>query len=349
MRADTVIPPQRREGVARALAVLRPARHVVLTTHVNADGDGAGCQAALAAWLAAGRRQVTIVNPTPFPELFRYLIPDPSWVADYGTPAAEAALASADLAVVLDTSEPKRIGRLAKALRALPRLIIDHHQPVAEAITGDSFLDPQASATGELVYDLFVTLGVEAEPWAREMVEGLYVAIMTDTGSFRFSNTTARVHRIAAELLERGVDPEAVYRRVFATMTMPRIRLLREALFHLEKDPELPITWLSVPAEIIEQSGATSDDLDGLVEHARSIEGTEVALLFRELEPKSTKVSFRSNGSVDVNAIARAFGGGGHVKAAGALIGEPLVRARDRVLQVAREQVRALSGGADGA
>jgi bifunctional oligoribonuclease and PAP phosphatase NrnA len=333
----------RRQAVARVLAALEAAQRIVLTTHVHADGDGAGSEAALAAWLVASGREVTIVNPTPFPDLYRYLLGDPAWVADAGTPEADAALAAADLVVVLDTSEPKRLGRVAKAVQARPRVVIDHHQPVAEAVTGTDLQDPQAAAAGELVYDLLLAQGSAIEPWPKETVEGLYVAIMTDTGSFRFSNTTPRVHLIAADLLRRGVDPETVYRRVFATMTLARIRLLRDALHHLECDAELPISWISIPAEVMERNGATSEDLEGLVEYARSLEGTEVALLFRELDARSTKISFRSSGLADVNALARALGGGGHVKAAGALVGEPLGQVRERVLQATREHVRALS------
>jgi bifunctional oligoribonuclease and PAP phosphatase NrnA len=342
------IPQQRLDPLTRVAQALAPARRVVLTTHVNADGDGVGCQIALAAWLTRLGRTVRIVNPTPFPAMFRYLVGEHPWVADVGTREATAALAGADLAVVVDTCEPKRLGRLARTLASRPLVVIDHHQPVADALTGIVLADPTAAATGELVYDLLVMMGEDAEPWPDETVQGLYLAILTDTGSFRFSNTTPRIHAIAADLLARGVDPEAVYRRVYATMTTSRVRLLRDALHHLEQDPDLPISWISVPAEIMERSGATSDDLEGLIEHARSLEGTEVALLFRELEPRSTKVSFRSNGRADVNRVARLFGGGGHVKAAGALVGEPLVRTRERVLEAVREQLRSLRASDDG-
>ncbi len=335
------IPAGRREPLARVLAALDSARHVVLTTHVNADGDGTGCEAALASYLAARGKRVTVVNPTPFPALYRYLIPDQEWIAEAGTPAANAALAEADLIAVLDTSEPSRVGRLARALRDRAVVVIDHHPPAAGAIPGIALQDPTACATGELVYDL-LRAGEMEEPWPPSVVEGLYVAIVTDTGSFRFANTTPRAHLIAADLMRRGLDPEAVYRRIFANVPLRRIHLLRAALERLEVDPELPITWISIPREIGDALGVTSEDLDGIVEHARSIEGTEVALLFRELTDGATKISFRSSGEVDVNALARGFGGGGHVKAAGALVGAPLERVREEVLEATREAVRSL-------
>jgi phosphoesterase RecJ-like protein len=117
---------------------------------------------------------------------------------------------------------------------------------------------------------------------------------------------------------------------------MRRIQLLRAALDNLEADSAVPLTWLTVTREAMSESNATSEDLEGLVEYARSIEGTELAILFRETSDGATKISFRSNGEIDVNVLARKFGGGGHVKAAGALVGEPLEQARARALDAAR-------------
>jgi phosphoesterase RecJ-like protein len=292
--------------------------------------------------LAARGKQVAIVNPTPFPGLYRHLLTDPDQVGDPGSERAAWALESARLFVVLDTGEPKRIGKIHKEFGDRPVAIIDHHPPVAEGIEAEGVRDPTAAATGELVYDLLITAGGSDEEWPAPVAEAIYTAIISDTGSFRFANTTPRTHRIAAELLERGVDPEAVYRRIYATMPLRRIELLRASLEHLVADPVLPVTWITVPRRVVEELSATSEDMDGIVEYARSIEGTEVALLFREVPDGSTKVSFRSNGVVDVNALARRFGGGGHVKAAGAVLGAPLRTAREEVLTAVREALSEL-------
>ncbi|HEX7089844.1 MAG TPA: bifunctional oligoribonuclease/PAP phosphatase NrnA [Longimicrobiales bacterium] len=347
MTGGATIPHERREALENVRAALEGARRVVLTTHVNADGDGAGCQAALASYLAGRGARVALVNPTPFPALYRYLVRDPEWILDVGAPAAADVMRDADAVVVLDTSEPNRIGKVARAIREHAVIVIDHHPPGEATIPGVVLRDPRACATGELVYDLLLLAGLE-DPWPPEVVEGLYVAIVTDTGSFRFANTTPRAHLIAADLMRRGLDPEAVYRRIFANVPLRRIHLLRAALERLEVDSELPITWISIPRDIADALGVTSEDLDGIVEHARSIEGTEVALLFRELADGATKVSFRSAGDVDVNALARRFGGGGHVKAAGALIPAPLERVRAEVLEATREAVRSLERASQG-
>ena len=196
------------------------------------------------------------------------------------------------------------------------------------------FFDTEACATGELVYDLLKV--AEFDDWNQQVVEAIYTAIITDTGSFRFSNTTPRTHAIAGEMIRLGVDPEVMYRRLYGTVPLRRMALLRNALEHLEVDKELPLSWISITREAMQASGATSEDLDGMVEYARSIEGTELAILFRETSDGGTKISFRATGDTDVNELARQFGGGGHVKAAGALISDPLPKARERVLEAAR-------------
>jgi bifunctional oligoribonuclease and PAP phosphatase NrnA len=327
------IPEHRVEPLRAAGERLRGAGHVVLTTHLNADGDGAGSQAAVAAWLAGHGVRTTIVNPTPFPDQFEFLLAPGTEVADWGTPEAHAAVEAADLLLVLDTSEPARIGPLAGTFPRQRTIVIDHHPPGTEPLSDDGLVEPPAAATGELVYDL---LQVNDGTIPDGALLGIYVAIVTDTGSFRFSNTNPRTHAIAGDLLRRGIDPEAVYQRLFATVPLHRLELLREALGTLRTDPRGGVSWLVVPRESIARHGATPSDLEGLVEYARSVEGTRVALLFRETETGETKVSFRSSGETDVNRIARRFGGGGHVKAAGAVVDGP----PEAVIPVVLEAVR---------
>ncbi len=353
--SDTLaVPESRREPLRRIAELLLGARCIVLSTHVNADGDGAGSEAALAIWLRGRGKDVRIANPTAFPDSFRYLLPDPDSgiVYDPGEGRSAAAGEGADLLAVVDTSEAKRIGRVASLLdRAGGRrvVVIDHHPKGENGIEADAALqDPAACATGELIYDLLTVAQGDAA-WEEGIARALYAAIVTDTGSFRFSNTTPRAHAIAAELLRKGVDPEVEYRRLFGRMPYRRVHLLRAALEHLEVDPELPIAWISIPRSVMDETEATSEDLEGIVDYARDIEGTEVALLFRETVEGGTKVSLRSNGRVNVNAIARQFGGGGHVKASGLLVGAPLELARAQVLEATRLALRQIAPLAPGA
>ncbi|HWV56570.1 MAG TPA: bifunctional oligoribonuclease/PAP phosphatase NrnA [Longimicrobiales bacterium] len=335
------VPETRLATIDQARHVLAGAAHVVLATHVNADGDGAGSQAAAAAWLLATGRRCSIINPTPFPESYTFLLPEREVLAEYGTEAANEALDQADAFLVLDTAEPSRLGKLVRHFGDRPVVILDHHPVSDTVLRGTALQDPTACATGELVYDIVRRdLGPDAA-WPDAAVIGIYTAIVSDTGSFRFANTSSRAHAIAADLIARGVDPEYVYRRVFASVPLRRIEILRAALATLEVDPVLPLSWISIPPEVSRTLNPGAEDVEGIVEYARSIQGTEIAILFRETADGATKVSFRSSGDADVNALARRFGGGGHAKASGAIIPRPLRKATGIVLDAAREVLRA--------
>jgi phosphoesterase RecJ-like protein len=326
---------ERREAIERLAREFRAGRSVVLSTHINADGDGCGSEAALSRILKALGMSVQIVNPTPWPDTYEFLLD--SDVED-ATKQGSPVLRKADVLIVLDISDVKRLGGLADAVRSLkvPKLVIDHHIPSDEP-PGDNILaDTTACATGELIYDLAVTLGVDITP---KIAVALYVAILTDTGGFRFANTTARCLAIASQLLAAGVEPEEMYRRLYASHPIGRLHLLRDALATLEVDPAYGISWISVAAGAAEEYGLKSEDLEGLAEHPRSVGGTRMAIFFRDLGHGKIKVSFRSTGDVNVNEFARQFGGGGHARASGALIPGTMEEVRHSVVTAAREFV----------
>ncbi len=323
------IPPSRRSSIDQVLAVLEKAGRVILTTHKNGDGDGAGCEAALLSLLLEEGIQAWIVNPTPFPDLFRFLVPDPTRILEVDEPETRRRCRAADLCIVVDTGEVSRIGRVGPLVEDLGKVIIDHHPPGSDALEGVSFRDAAAAAAGELVFDLAWT---RDGPWTRPLVEGLYVALLTDTGSFRHSNVTPEVHRIAAELVSRGADPEELHRRIYGRAPLRRYRLLEKALATLDVSSDGRVAWMTVPAKAFRELACSSEDLEGLVDFPRELDGVEVGLLFREVAEGSTKVSFRSNGPADVNVLARSFGGGGHARASGALIEGKVEQVRDRVV-----------------
>jgi len=327
------ISPERRAGIQRLARELVSGRRVVLSTHMNADGDGCGSEAALARLLAQRGLRSRIVNPTPWPSLFDFLLGDD--VID-DTDKGVSVLAGIDLLVVVDISDVKRLGGLTDSVRRLtvPKIVIDHHV-ASDDPAGDIVLtDTTACATGELVYDLACELDLEITP---PIARALYAAILTDTGAFRYSNTTPRSHAIAGELLSRGVDPEEMYQRVYASAPAGRVRLLAEVLGSLGVDERCGVAWLTMAAGSLERHGVRSEDLDGIVEHARSIAGTRMAIFFRDLGYGKVKISFRSTGDVDVNRFARRFGGGGHVKASGALVAGALEEVRDKVVSEAKD------------
>jgi phosphoesterase RecJ-like protein len=324
----------RRSGLKRILQELEPGRKVVLSTHLNADGDGAGSQAAAVHWLTRRGLDPTIVNPTPFPDMFRFLLADDTGAWTPADSEGGRAMREADVFLVLDTAEPSRLGAVIGRTGGRKVLVIDHHPATSSSIGDVVVCDPAACATGELVFDLIQLAGDEV---TLAEADALYVAIATDTGSFRYANTSARTHEISADLLRAGVDPEAMYMRIYARYTPAGLDLVRRALERLQVADDLPIAWISLRQADLAQTGATKEDLEGIVEYARRIRGVRVAILFRELHDGRTKISLRSTGDADVAAVAREFGGGGHVKAAGAVVPEGLEAAEVRVLGAIRE------------
>jgi phosphoesterase RecJ-like protein len=329
-------PAHRAAAVKQAKNALLAARRVVLTTHLNADGDGAGSEAAVASWLRANGTEAWIVNPTAFPDPLRFLMENEDWIVPAGSARARDLCETADLAVVLDTGELPRIGRIQEAISDLPTVVIDHHPPGDQPIGGTSFRDAGASATAELVYDVIAATN---GPWNEYVAQGIYVGILTDTGGFRFDNTTSSCHQVVAEMIERGINPEVVYERIYGWSPLRKYQLLERALGTLSHDEQSGITWMTIPKDAYEAVGASTDDLEGIVDIPRSVEGTEVGLLFRLTQSGEVKISFRSNGRVDVNVLARRFRGGGHVKAAGAIVAGPMERAIDEVVGATREAV----------
>jgi len=337
MTADPQVPAERAAAAQAFADLLAPGggRRIALTTHVNADGDGIGSEVGLWHLLAARRCEVFIVNPTPTPDRFGFLIPTGADLTERGPRVFD----KADVIVVLDISDLSRLGHLAKAVqdRGVPVACIDHHVSPGTLPAGPRLVAPEATATAELVFDLASALDW---PISGEAARALYVGILTDTGGFRFSNTTARALRVAAALLERGVEPESIYEQVYASAPEGRIRLMTEILQTLVVEPEVGLAWVTVPPDALDRHRATADDLDGIVEFPRSIAGVRLSLLFRSLANGRVKVSLRSMGTVDAAELAHQFGGGGHRKAAGASLEGSVATVQERVLAAARTYLR---------
>ncbi len=326
----------RQAAIHEWFAALRPGTTVALSTHINADGDGCGSETALARLLAQRGIRCRIVNPTPWPAMFGFLLGDD---IEEASAQGAAALDDVDALIVLDINDVRRLGNLADRVRSLtvPISVIDHHVAGDEPVGTLAVADTAACATAELVYDIGVTLGLDITP---AIAQSLYAAILTDTGSFRFSNTSPRAHGIAAALLAAGVNPEEMYRRIYAQVSLGRLQLLREALGTLHSEPEIGLSYISVNADVLDRFDVTSEELDGIVEHPRSITGTRMALFFRDLGYGKVKVSLRSTGDVDVQQFARRYGGGGHRKASGAMLTGSLAAVEEQVLADARLYLR---------
>ena len=235
-----------------------------------------------------------------------------------------------EVLVVLDSGSLDRIGdQLARQLQPTEAIVnIDHHNTATKF--GDlNLIETGASSTAEIIYRLIQASGLEVGP---ERALCLYTGLMFDTGCFRYSNSTSVAHRIAADLIEEGISVDEVYRFVYDTVPQVRLHLLGDVLQTLETTEDAKIAWLSVTQDVLKKNGASSNDLEGFVNYIRSIDSVEVAIVANELETGDTKISMRSKTNVDVGQICRLYDGGGHVRAAGCLIQEPLYEALAQIV-----------------
>ncbi len=309
-----------------ALEFIQNAKSFLVTTHDFPDGDGLGSQLALHRALLALGKESHAINSSPTPEKFSLVDPD-GRISVYN---GRTPLPPVDAILIVDTNEMKMMGPMEAPLRALraPVCFIDHHVP-DNLSKGPHYVDENFAATGELVYSLIEALGVKIDS---EMATGLYVAILTDTGSFRYKRTSSLSHRIVAELLDCGVAPEQVYRSIFAHETPEKTRYLGHTLEGLQTSADGKVAWLCVLNADRKHYGATIEDTESFVGFLTLLKGVEIAALFREEEDGRVKVSLRGMGVTPVIDIARAFGGGGHRFAAGARVAQPLHQVQADVL-----------------
>lgn len=297
---------------------------LLLTTHENPDGDGVGAAVALAAHLKAQGRQVRIVVTPALPENLRFLDPE-GWIEAHDPAGAHRDLAAwPDAWLLIDASEPHRMGPLFTAFEATgaQRACLDHHLKDAPRGFDAEFTNPSASASAELVYDL-VRPHIGG-PLPEVMAQALYAGIVSDTGNFRHSNATPKIHRIAADLVGQGIHPSRTYNALYQTATPAKLKLFGRALEGLQLRDGGRFAYVAVTMADLAACGATHEDLDELVEEPRKLKGVEVAALFSEAADGRAKVSLRSRERVDVNAVCRKFGGGGHRLASGAKASLPL-------------------------
>ncbi len=324
----------------RFAAFLDRHAKVLLTTHENPDGDGVGASIALAAHLKAGGKEARIVVTPALPENLRFLDPE-GWIEAYEPDGAHRDLAAwPDAWLLIDASEPHRMGILFAAFETTKatRACLDHHLKDAPTGFDVEFTDPTASASTELVYDLVrPRIGGDLSPI---MAQALYAGLVSDTGNFRHSNSTPKVHHAAADLIAQGVHPARTFNALYQTATPAKLKLFGRAMGGLQLRDGGRFAYVSVTMADLAACGATHEDLDELVEEPRKLQGVEVAALFSESADGRSKVSLRSRERVDVNAVCRQFGGGGHRLASGAKVSQTLDAFITHVTAAVEAQIR---------
>ncbi len=324
----------------RLSAFLDASTRILLCSHENPDGDGLGAALGLAHYLKGRGREARIVAfPGVTPDL-QWMDPE-GWIEPFDPAGRHADLAAwPDAWLLIDASEPHRLGDLLLAFQASParKACLDHHLKDVPAGFDEEFTDPGASASAELVYDLVSPRMPRPLPLA--MAEVLYAGVVSDTGNFQFSNSTAKVHRLAADLIDQGVLPARVYQRLYWQERPQKLHLFGRAYEGLQIREGGRYARLTVTLADLDACGATHDDLDRLVNKPLELQGVEVSALLYEARDGRIKVGLRSRERVSVHAIASAFGGGGHRLASGAKVPGPMADAVAGVDRAVAAQIR---------
>ncbi len=305
----------------------RHARFVVVA-HESPDGDAVGSTLAMANVLAEQGKEVVVYNQDPVPYNFQFLPGANRWQTDLGDEGPF------DATIVLDCCEPSRLGPdFPDAGWGEEVAVVDHHKTWDSEFADVYVRDVEAAATGEILYRFASRFG---EP-SMDVAENLYCCMMTDTGSFRYSNTSRTAFRIAGELVEIGVEPWKMTSEIYENQPRERLELLCDVLGTLSMSSCGRLAFLRVDQEMVDDVGSDEDLTDGFINYARSIRGVEVATQLRERDDGVWRISFRSRGRVDVSRLAEEYGGGGHHNAAGCVIDEEPDRIEEMLGDTLRE------------
>jgi len=317
---------------AEIASVLRGAKRIAIASHVRPDGDAVGSLLGLALSLRALGKEVVALLEDGVPENLAFL---PGTDTVLRPTMSELAV---DVAVALDTAAHERVGDRCKALLdAAPLLVnIDHH-PTNPAYGTLNLIDSDAPATGQIVYDLLTTHGLPVDDAVRQ---NLFVAISTDTGSFQFSSTNARTHRIAAEMIEAGLDTARLARLTYQSCPLRRLELLRAMLNEMSFRAQGRIVSWQLKQQRMDEVGMQPGDTEGLIDTLRQIDSVVGCVIFEDVAGGKVRVSARSKDlRLDVSALCGRFGGGGHRMAAGARMSGPIEAAAEKFLQVLEDEV----------
>jgi len=327
------------------LQQLKSADKIVVASHISPEGDAIGSALALAMGLEKLGKQVEVICHNGLPKRYAFL-PEADRIKRM--PSFEP-----ELLVLVDCADLERADLPDNLKKGASSVIaIDHHpckSAECEVLSAKgrergwvAWVKPKAAATGEMIFDLLKALKL---PMTKEIATCLYAALISDTGVFHFSNTTPRTLRLAASLLEYGIDPQELAYRMMEVRSFAATQLLGRMLSKAKFEQGLGLCWSVLTLKDFAQTRTSDEDTENFVNFLRAVEGTKVAVLFREIEARHIKVSLRSKDGTDVSAIARQFGGGGHPAAAGCRVRQPLRSTVISVLNAVRKSLISSMGG----
>ena len=290
---------------------------IFISTHINPDGDSLGSAFAMYHYLKKIGKDCRIINHSEVPLVYSFL--NEKEIFNEISDENIAFIKNADLGIILDIGDFYRLGEVANIIESttVETINIDHHPLTENDFFTHNFINLDASSVGEILYSYFSSLG--SDTIDKEMMLGIYSAVLTDTGSFRFSNTNQLSHEIAVDAIKMGINISEIYQNIYENSSVSRIKLLGNVIQKLNFDCNGELLWFSLNNDMVKEVDGTNQDFDGFTDFFRGIQGVEIALMLYDLKGK-VRLSFRSKGKYKVNDVAKKMGGGGHPFAAAALV-----------------------------
>ncbi len=299
----------------------------LITSHKNIDGDAIGSELALYFILKKLNKKPIILNQDRLPRIYNFL-PDSDKV--HCLEDNYINIKNIDVGIIVDCSNFERIEETYKTFKNIKNIInIDHHNS-NKKFGKLNYIDSSASSVGEIIYDLikFINLDLLDE----KISTCLYTAIITDTGSFRYSNVSSKTFSVVSDLASQGIKPNLIADNIYNRNTYSGLKLLGKALLTLEVDESNYVSWLTITRDMLNNTEANDEEVEGIIDMARTLENTEVSILFRETKDNKIKVSFRSKGDFNVNKFAGKFNGGGHPNSSGCVCSGKIAEVKEKIL-----------------
>ena len=299
--------------------IIHNSKKIVLSTHEKPDADGLGSAIAFYYYLKSINKQVKIIQPSHFPKECKII--DPESIVETFSNENKKYIESSDLIILFDVGHIKRSKQISEIAinRNIDIISIDHHKNDNTDFFKEFYIDVEAPATGFLVWKYLKSLDLKP-PWDLKISKALYAALMTDTGSFRYDNTTPIVHDMASELLSYGVKPYEIYVEFYEKRSLSQLRLFSYVLNNLKFALSNSVCYCILEKTVFDKTNSKVSDTDGFTEFLRTIDKVEISCMITEQEDNVFRVNFRSKGKFTINDIASKFGGGGHKFAAGCKI-----------------------------
>jgi len=322
-------------NIDEIIKVIQKNNNFLVTSHVNLDGDGVGSELALYLILKKLNKKPIILNQDRLPKIYHFL-PGSNKVHYLEDNCTDTK--NIDVGIVLDCSNVNRIGKTYDIFKDVKTLInIDHHKS-NDNYGNLNYIDSSASSVGEIIYELIKFINIDLLD--KDISTCLFTAILTDTGSFRYSNVSSKTFEVASHLTSHRIKPHLIANNIYNRNTYSGLKLLGEALLNLEINESNYVSWITITRKMLNDTKAKDEEIEGIIEVATTLNNVEISILFRETQNNKIKVSFRSKGNFDVNKFAGKFKGGGHPNAAGCLCSGKLGEIKEKILSELFKEIK---------